>query len=130
MDKRGGYHDFQSKLFSLTVPKNIVGNPSVVLKFGVRKNFMHNRGSSQHNRRSSRFSVGFLVSQYRKILWGNRFVFHNFVVRKKVLDERGVGYYVFPSNILCLIVSKNFLGDPSLFDKSSGIERFFARRGW
>ncbi len=34
-DKRGGgYHDFPSKLFCLTVPKNFVGEP-----FGVSKNF-------------------------------------------------------------------------------------------
>ena len=30
-DKRGGgYHDFLSKIFCLTVPKNFVGNPSVL----------------------------------------------------------------------------------------------------
>ena len=41
MDKRGGggeYHDFQSKSFCLTVPKNFVGEPlSVSLISGIEK---------------------------------------------------------------------------------------------
>ena len=124
MDKRGGYHDFQSKLFSLTVPKNIVGEPFWVSKnLGFGKILCIIEGHHV-------FPSVFLVSQYRKMSWGNHFVFHKFLVWKKVMDEGGVGYHIFPSNILCLIVSENFLGDPCLFDKFSGIDRFFARRGW
>ena len=59
MDKRGGYHDFQSKLFSLTVPKNIVGNPSVVLKFSGIENFYGKEGGGRdcHTFRSTIFNL-------------------------------------------------------------------------
>ena len=55
-----GYHDFPSKLFCLTIPKNFVGEP-----FGVSENFWYRkilcfRGLCHD------FLSKFFVSQYRK----------------------------------------------------------------
>ena len=40
-----GYHNFPSKIFCLTVPKNFVGMPSMSEKIWGIENFMHNRGN-------------------------------------------------------------------------------------
>ena len=51
--RRGGYHDFLSKLFCLTVPKKFVGEPfSVSLISGIEKVWMRGWGGGV-----SRFSV-------------------------------------------------------------------------
>ena len=55
-----GYHAFSSKNFSLTAPKNFVGEP-----FCVPKSFWHRE--TVHKRWYHDFSVDFF-SQYRKIL--------------------------------------------------------------
>ena len=45
------------------------------------------------------------------------------------LYARGGGA-ILRRKMFCLILPKNFVGDPSLFDKISGIEKFFARGGY
>ena len=64
MDEWGGgrdYHDFPSKIFCLTVPKNSVGEPlSVSLISGIEK-FYASEGYV------TIFPRNFFVSQYRKI---------------------------------------------------------------
>ena len=51
-----------------------------------------------------------------------------FLVSKSFIDEkgRGGGYHVFPSKIFGLILTKNFVGIPSMFQKIWGTEKFYA----
>ena len=89
MDKRGGYHVFQSKVFSLTVPKNIVGEPFWVSKnLGFGKILCIIEGHRV-------FASDFFVSRCRKISSRNPFMFHKFLVGKKVMDERGLAITFF-----------------------------------
>ena len=89
MDKRGGYHEFQSKLFSLTVPRNIVGEPFWVSKsLGFGKILCIIEGHRV-------LASDFFVSRCRKISSRNHFMFHKFLVGKKVMDERGVAITFF-----------------------------------
>ena len=54
MDKRGGggreYHDFLSKIFCVTGPKNFVGEPfcAVFQKISVAKRFMDRTGEGEY----------------------------------------------------------------------------------
>ena len=59
MDKGGEYQDFPSKNFSLTVPKNFVGQPccAVVRNFPVAKNFMDKGGGEYQDFPSINFSL-------------------------------------------------------------------------
>ena len=78
----GEFHEFLSKNFSLTRPKNIVGE---------------------------------------------RFVVSKHLGCRKILCERVEGgITILRRFIFCLIFLKNFVGNPSLYDKISGNERFFA----
>ena len=40
----GGFHDLPGKNFSLTVPKNFVGNPSVFQKLSAMEKIIEKRG--------------------------------------------------------------------------------------
>ena len=40
------------------------------------------------------------------------------------------GYHVFPAKIFGLIVPKNFVGIPSMFQKIWGLEKFMHNRGY
>ena len=61
-DKRGGgYHDFPSKLFCLTVPKNFLGEP-----FGVSENYWYRKFLCFRGLCHDFLSI-FFVSHYRKI---------------------------------------------------------------
>ena len=54
MDKRGGeYQDFPSKIFSLTVPKNIVKEPFTVSLISGIKNLRVNGKNIWHDRDSN-----------------------------------------------------------------------------
>ena len=53
--------------------------------------------------------------------------FRNFSVAKKFVDESGGGgYHDFLSKIFCLTVPKNFVEEPVVFQKVSGIEKLYA----
>ena len=84
-DKRGGgYHDFLSKLFCLTVAKNFVGQPfRVSLISGIEK-FYPSEGYV------TIFCRNFF-SQCQKISYGNPSVlcFRKFPVAKKFMDKGG-----------------------------------------
>ena len=45
------------------------------------------------------------------------------MVLKKTLKRRGGGCHVFPSELFCLIVPKNVVGEPFVFQKFSGREK-------
>ena len=40
------------------------------------------------------------------------------------------GYHLFSSEIFCLTVPKNFVGNPFVFQKISGMEKNMDKRGW
>ena len=70
MDKRGGYQDFPSETFCLTVPKILVGEPfSVSLTSGIEKIFAYEGNITIFCRK-------FVVSQYRKTSQRKPSVFH------------------------------------------------------
>ena len=48
MEKKGGYQDFPSKTFCLTVPKKFVGEPFFVSVFLVSKTFLEKRGLGEY----------------------------------------------------------------------------------
>ena len=86
LDKRGGggYQDFPSKFFCLTVPKIFVGEPfSVSLISGIEK-FYASEGYVKS------FHRKFFVSQYRNISQRNPSVLcsRKFLVAKKFMDKR------------------------------------------
>ena len=91
-DKRGGgYHDFPSKLFCLTVPNHFVEEPFCVSKnFGYQKNCMPKRGISQFSienllsRSTEKYRRGTLLCCFRK-----------FEVAKKFMDKRGESIKIF-----------------------------------
>ena len=89
-------------------------------KFLISKNFMDNRGVS-------RFSGGiFLSHSAKKFRTGMLRCFREPRVSKSLTHKegRGGGVTILCRKIFCLILPKNFVGDPSLFDKISVIEKF------
>ena len=121
MDKRGDYHDFQSKIYCLTLPKNFVEEPfcAVFQKISVAKKFMDKKeGSIKIFRRK------FSVSQCRKIPYGNPSVlcFRKVAVAKKFMDKRGWEYQDFPSKIFCLTVPKISVRESFSVSLISGFE--------
>ena len=82
-----GYHDFPSKFFCLTVPKNFVGDPVFVPQsFRYRKNLWI-RGTVG----VSGFSVDtFLSHKAEKFHRGNSLCFTEFLVSKKLMEKRGL----------------------------------------
>ena len=77
-----------------------------------------------------RFFVDFFVSQYPKILQGNRSVlcFGKFPVAKKFLDEKdGAGeYQKFLLKTFCLTVPKKIVEEPCSVSLISGIVKIYA----
>ena len=73
----------------------------------------------------SRFSVeNILLHSTEKFRWGTLRCFREIGVSKNFMHYRG--YHKFPSKTFCLTVPKNFVGIPSMFQKISGIEKFYA----
>ena len=69
--KRGGYHNFRSKLCCLTVPKNFVGETFCVSEnFRYRKNLWIRRGGGGSNTsfRPKKFLSSKSVSEHSKML--------------------------------------------------------------
>ena len=52
--------------------------------------------------------------------------FRKIPVAKNFMDKRVGNYKAFPSKILCLTVTKNFVGQPLSVSMISGIEKFYA----
>ena len=63
----------------------------------------------------------FFVSQCRKTLWGTVKCFRNFGESENFLHNRRC--CDFPSTVFSLILPSNLVGDPSLSDKISGLEK-------
>ena len=82
MHRRGGGIMVLSKFFCITGPKNFVGEPfSVSLISGIEKFYAYEGNITTFYRK-------FVVSQYRKTLWGNPSVFHKISGIEKFMDRR------------------------------------------
>ena len=91
-------------------------------KILVSKSFMDEKG------RITFLRLKFLVSQCRKISWASLQGFRKIGILKNSMHTRG--YHVFPSKRFGLTVPKNFVGIPSIFQKTWGIEKFYALMGY
>ena len=121
MAKKGDYQVFPSKMFCLTVPKKIVGEPfSASLISGIEK-FYASEGYV------TIFRQKFLSHSTEKFRRGTLLCFRKFLVAKNVRDKRGGGYHDFLSKLFCLTVPKNFVGEPfcALFQKISDSEKVY-----
>ena len=107
-----GYHDFLSKKFCLTVPKNFVGEP-----FCVSKNFWYRkilcmRGGHQG------LVENFLFHRTENLRKRSLVRLRYFLVWKKNMDKRwGGGYNFFPLKFFCLTVPENFVGTINVSEK-------------
>ena len=132
-DKReggGGYHDFLSKLFCLTVRKKFVGEPFCVSLSSIEKIYGQEAGGGReyHNFLSNIFCL-----TVPKNFVGEPFcaVLRKISGSEEVYDKKGGGEYQdFLSKIFCLTVPKNFVGEPFRVSLFSGIEKFYASEGY
>ena len=72
------------------------------------------------------FRRKFLVSQCRKNSWASLQCLRKFGVSKKLMHNRGC--HNFPSKIFCLTVPKNFVGIPTVFEKTFGFKNHSAEK--
>ena len=111
-----GYHDFPSKTFRLTVPKNFVEEPFCVAEnFWYRKNLCILEGITF-------FRQNFLVSQCRKIFRATLLCFTKFLLSKKLMDKRGGGSITIFCQNFFVSAQKIFVGEPVTVSLISGIE--------
>ena len=76
------------------------------------------------------FLSEFSVSQYQKIHRDTLLFFRNFLVSKKLVDERGGGVSRFSiRNVLSHSAERNRTGIPQCFT-DSGVENFYALEGY
>ena len=127
MEKRGGgggYENFTSKIFCLTVPKSSVGESfTVALISGTEKVWI--RGG-----KITIFCRKFFVSQCRKNFVGESFSVALISGTEKVWIGGGGGeYHDFPSNFFCLTVPKISVGESFTVAIISGIEKVWIRGG-
>ena len=123
---RGLSHVCLSNIFCLTVPKFLAGEP-----FGVSENIRYRRklwirklGWVEYHELPSEV---FFPTVPKKIVQESFSVSFNFG-RRIFLCIRGICHDSFPE-IFCLTVPKKFIGYPSVFQKISGIEKFFGYDG-
>ena len=132
MDRRGGsIKNFRQKLFCLTVPKNFLGKPFCAV-FQKSSKIQKNLWTKGRRRKGvSHFSVkSFLSHSAEKLCRGTFLCFRNIHLPKTVRDKRGVGYHDFLSKLFCLIIPKNFVGEPfrAVFQIISGSEKLYGTR--
>ena len=121
-----GYHVFPSKVFCLTVPINLVGEPfcAVFQKSSGSKNFMDKRRGGL-----SRFSIEiFLSHSAEKFRRGIFQCFTNFWSRKNLDKRRGGCIKIFRRKFF-VSVPKIFVGESFTVAIISGIEKVWIRGG-
>ena len=123
MNERGGYHVLPSQFFCITVSKFFIGESSVFQKIsGSGKICMGRDWDITFSRRI------FSVSQFQNFTLGTPRCFTK-LLAAKILYGCEWGYQVFPSNFSSLILPKTFIGNSSLFQKTSGSENNLWTRG-
>ena len=127
MDKmgEGEYRNFPSKIFSLKLPKNIVGEPfSPSLISGIEKIYA--------SEGLSRLSVENFFSHSGEKFRRGAFLcccFSYILVAKRYMDKtRGIIKISFEN--FCLTVPKNFVVEPFCPSLISGIEKVYASEGY
>ena len=83
----------------------------------------------------SRLSVeNFLSHSAEKLRRGTLRYFKKIPVAKKFMDKRGGGggrvYHDFQAKFFCLTLPKNIIGEPFSVSLISGIEKFYASKGY
>ena len=120
MDQRwgGGYPDFPSKVFCLTVLKKFVGDPLFCHLFGVSKTFMFKRVIS-------RFLVDFFCLAVPTNFVGEPFyaVCQNVSGGEKVHGQDGGGSIKISFEIACLTVPKYAVEEYFRLSLIAGIEK-------
>ena len=114
-----GYHNFPSKKFCLTVPKNFVRE-----SYCFWENFWFQK-VLEMRKRVSRFSVEIFWSHSTEIFCDYPLnLLENLGYRKLFMHNRG--YHNFPSKYFCLTLPKKFVGIPSMFQNNWDIEKLYA----
>ena len=117
------YHDFLSKMFCLTVPKNSVGESCIVaLISGTKK--VWKGGGGGVSRCSVEVFLSHTAENFRR---GNLYCCINFGPGKFV--KEGGKYQDYPSKSFCLTVPKIFVGESSIVAIISGTEKFWKAGG-
>ena len=121
--REGAYHDLQSKILCLTLPKTFVREPHSLWEKIWFQNFLWMK----------RWGITFfrrkvLVSQCRKLSWAFVPGFRKNGVSKKFMLNRG--YHNFPSNIFGLTVPKTFVKESYCFWEKNCFENvLWMKRG-
>ncbi len=113
MNKGGGYQDFPSKNFSLTVPKNFAGQLccAVFLKSCGSENFMNKGGGGEHQDFPSKnFSLTVPKNFVGQLCCA---VFQKYASSKNYMNKGGGEYQNFQSKKFSLTVPKTFAGESS-----------------
>ena len=118
----GGYHDFPSKSFCLTVPKNFVGE-----HFGVSGHFGYRKILSIREGGCITFPVeNFLSHSIKKSRWGTFRWVGKFRVSKNFMHQRGRGITFLRRKVFVTQYGKVSLGNTSVYREILGIEKFCA----
>ena len=112
---------FRSKNFCLTVPKIFVGEPfcAVFQKISGIEKFYRKEGGGKFRI----FRRKLLSHRAEIFLRGTLLSFTKLPVSKNFRDKRGGGVTIRRRKGFCLIVLKNFVGDPFDFSLNSGNEK-------
>ena len=120
---KGGYHDYLSEIFCLTVPKNFVGEPFCVSQnFWYRKILWIRAGEGRREGVSRFCFKNFLSHSAEKLRRGIFQCFSNFGY-SKILCITGV-YHDFLSKNFCLTVPKSTRGARRCFRKNLVLKLF------
>ena len=125
MDKRGAYHDFQSKFLSHSAENFRKGILLFLRKFLVSKSFENEKGGITFFRRK------FLVSQCRKISWASLQCFRNFGVSNDFMHTRGyhVGVSRYSVKKFWSHSAEKFRGHPINVSENLGYRKTLCLRG-
>ena len=123
--QQGNITCFHRYFSCLTVPKNFIGDPFCVSENSWDRNILWIRGMYHEF-----LSKIFLSHSNDKLRCGTLLCFRESRESKKVMQKWEGGIRILRRNIFYFILPKKFVGDRSLSDKSSGIEKLFASRGY
>ena len=121
MDKKGVSRSVVENFLSHIAKNKRGGTIQCFRKFLVCKNFMSNEGGGMnfHN-----FTLEvFFVSHCRKCSWGNPSVFPKIGVLKNFMHNMGLHKLL--TKFFRPTLPKNLMGNPSVFQKFSGMEKRF-----